>query len=125
MKKRFVGIVTFIVALSMIFNFVGCDQQANPVLPSNPENKLESIGFKITLPSANPERAGYYVPEDACKYVVELEKDGDDYDRQEGLPGQTLTFTVEHEGEYAIYAAAYNEDGNVIAEGYASKKISL
>ena len=71
MKKSFVGIVTFIVALSMIFNFVGCDQQANPVQPSDPK----PIGFKITLPSANPERAGYYTQDDASLYRVELEKD--------------------------------------------------
>ncbi len=121
MKKRFVGIVTFIVALSMIFNFVGCDQQANPVQPSDPK----PIGFKITLPSANPERAGYYTQDDASLYRVELEKDDEDYAMQEGGPGDTLIFTVEDEGSYDIYVTAYNEDGNVIAEGYASKEISF
>ena len=125
MKKHFTGIVTFIVALSMIFSFVGCKQQLEPVLPSDPEIKQESMGFKVTLPSANLSRAGYYTQNDASLYRVELEKDDEDYAIQEGRPGDTLTFTVEDEGTYGIYVTAYNEDGKEIAFGSASKEISL
>ena len=125
MKKRFAWIATFIVALSLVFSFVGCDQQANPVLPSDPEIKLEPIGFKITLPSANLERAGYYTQEDASKYVVELTKDGEEIEELEGKPGYTLTFTVTEEGTYTINVFAYNAEDTLIAEGSSSKEIKF
>lgn len=130
MKKYFSWIVTFIVAMSLVFAVMGCKQPTDPnyVTPGEKPSteiqaELKPIGFKIALPKAN--RAGYYSQEDASSYVVKLNKGSTLVSSQNGTPGQTLTFTVEQEGTYTINVYAYNTEKTLIAEGSASKSITF
>ena len=129
MKKHFSWIVTFVVAMSLVFCFVGCKQSVSPESPiENPDNEviaeLKPIGFKISLPASKNSRA-YYSQDDASYYVVKLSFDGSVISTQNGTPGQTLTFTVEKEGTYTINVEAYNTEKTLIAEGGASKAITF
>ena len=116
MKKYFSWIATFIVAMSLVFCFVGCKGPVDPEYIEPPVEKpndelvteLKPIGFKISLPKAN--RASYYSQDDASSYVVKLTRNGTDISTQNGTPGQTLTFTVEQEGTYTINVEAYNSE---------------
>lgn len=125
MKK----IITILLAFAMFFTFVGCNQQTNPVQPpvtgDNAIIEVPPIGFKITLPSNNPNRAGYYSQEDVSFYIVELTQGEEELESLEGKPSETLTFTVEEEGTYTISVYAYNAEGTLIAEGSVSKEINF
>lgn len=125
MKK----IITILLAFAMFFTFVGCNQQTNPVQPpvtgDNDIIEVTPIGFKITLPSNNPNRAGYYSQEDVSFYIVELTQGEEELESLEGKPSETLTFTVEDEGTYTISVYAYNAESTLIAEGSASKEINF
>lgn len=131
MKKYFAWIVTFVVAMSLVFCFVGCKGPADPNFTEPPVEKpndelvteLKPIGFKISLPKAN--RASYYSQDDASSYVVKLTRNGTAISTQNGTPGQTLTFTVEQEGTYTINVEAYNTEKTLIAEGSASRAITF
>ena len=131
MKKYFAWIVTFVVAMSLVFCFVGCKGPVDPEYIEPPVEKpndelvteLKPIGFKISLPKAN--RASYYSQDDASSYVVKLTRNGTDISTQNGTPGQTLTFTVEQEGTYTINVEAYNTEKTLIAEGSASRAITF
>lgn len=132
MKNKFTrNVVMFMFCIMTIFtvcSFTGCKE---PVIPeSSTEDtkdeviaELKPIGFKISLP--NKQSRAYYSQDDASSYVVELSFDGSVISTQNGIPGQTLTFTVEKEGTYTINVEAYNTEKTLIAEGSASKSITF
>ena len=132
MKKHFTWIVTFIGTISLVFFFMGCRLISGPNQSTTNEKSengivagLNPIGFKVSLPTNQKNRAIYYTQEDASSYVVKLSKGETVISTQTGTPGQTLTFTVEQEGTYTINVSAYNTDNTLIAEGSSSKSITL
>lgn len=135
MKNQSLCIVTFIVAISLVFCFLGCKQSVEPT-PAYTDEKTDndesgtkpnSIGFKILLPAGNVNRAGYYSVEDVESYVVIVKdkESGELVEDRRGRPGETVTITVKQEGEYFIEVIAYNSEYTQIASGSAYKSITF
>ena len=125
MKKSSIWLASIFFMLAL-FCFVSCKGET-PLDNSgdNISSEDNSIGFKIVLPSKNISREVYYTENDASYYSIVMKKDDKVVTAKTGAPGETVYFTVEEEGEYSIQVSAYNEENTLIAEGFASQKITV
>ena len=123
-----------------IFSFVSCKGASTPdteIIPNtdtgivpDEENQTPSLenkemGFNVVLPGKNISRAVYYTEDDASYYTVVLKKEETVICSKNGNPGETLKFTVTEEGDYNFSVSAYDNKDSLIAEGVASKKITV